>query len=221
MGGTLTRYEPTDSLIAPPRPNQGPIQAMFTRARASRSAQTTEAMVPLVQAHTALTTAHTALVEAQHKDFEAMCRLNEAPEKFAHELQVRRAQRSEEIRQVQHRYQANEIIREQQITDLQTELVHKRVALADAHQQLRAQHEHGYLRYELAHKRQALEILDIDLNQAERRALFREHEGRRGGPVTLEFDEDIQDALYDRRERLNAAGLDTSRIDSLMRDRKR
>lgn len=217
----LTRWEPSDTLIAPSMPHQGPIQAMFTRACASRSAQTMEALVPMAQAQTELTTAHTALIKSQHKNYEVQCRYNEAAEKEGRELAVRRAKHAEEMRQLQHRQQANELIREKEITQLQTDLVHARVALADADQQLRAQLEHGYLRYELAHKRQALEILDVELSQADRRAIFREFEGRRGGGAPLELDEEVEDALYSRRDELRGRGLDTTRIDAILRDRKR
>ncbi len=220
MGGTLMRYEPSDQLM-PARPHQGPIQAMFTRARASRSAATMEALVPLAEAHTQLTTAHTAFVEARHKDFEAMCRENEAPEKFGRELAVRRAQHVEEMRQLQHRYEANELIREREITERQTALNHARIALADSEQQLQAQNEHGYLKYVLAHKRQALEILEVELNQAERRSLFKEHEQQSYGRSTAVFDENVIEALLHQRAQMNAAGLPTAAIDAALRELKR
>jgi hypothetical protein len=180
-----------------------------------------EALVPVAEAQTAVTTTHTALIEAQHKNYLAQCDYNEASQKKAHELAVRRAKDFEEIRQLQHRHEVNELIREEEVVERQTRVVHARVALADADQQLRAQNEHGYLRYELAHKRQALEILDVELSQADRRAIFREFEGRRRGGAHLDLEEEIEDALYDRRAKLNSAGLPTSNIDALLRDRKR
>jgi hypothetical protein len=179
-----------------------------------------EALVPVAQAQTELTTAHTALIESQHKNYIETCRLNEAQEKEGRELAVRRAKHAEEMRQLQHVHEVNELIRQEQIIERQTRIVHARVALADADQQLSAQLEHGSLRHTLAHKRLALEILDVELSQADRRAIFREFEGRRGG-ASLELDEEIEDALYSRQQQLNGAGLDTTRIDAILRDRKR
>jgi hypothetical protein len=95
-----------------------------------------------------------------------------------------------------------------------TELAHVESALVDAEQALRAQREFGYITHELAWKKKNREILDVELDAAERRALLREAE-HPVAPAPMS-EQELIDKLYAKRQELRADGLDTSRIDAAL-----
>jgi hypothetical protein len=90
----------------------------------------------------------------------------------------------------------------------------------DARQALKAQRDHGYGRYELEWKKRSCEILDVELNAAERRAILQQHlaeldgsECADGANAEKPSDAALDDALYEARAQLLANGIDTSTID--------
>jgi hypothetical protein len=148
--------------------------------------------------------------------------VRELPEILANDLARRRVDRAEELRRVQHQHELNE-------TRRMTELAHAQVVLVDAQQALAAQRDYGYTTYELGWKKKQCEILDVELNAAERRAILRQHLAeleqqhgaeQRGGSHAAASDDALDDALYEARAQLNANGLDTSRIDAMIERRK-
>jgi hypothetical protein len=90
----------------------------------------------------------------------------------------------------------------------------------------KAQHDFGYTTYELAFKKKNCELLDVELNAAERRAILRQHVAELDQPKSSErpagvgADDAIDETLYEVRAQLNASGLDTGRIDALIEQRK-
>jgi hypothetical protein len=151
----------------------------------------------------------------------AVARVQELPEIIAADRARRQAERAEELRQLHH---ANEIAEIRRLM----ELAHIERELADAHQALKAQRDHGYGRYELEWKKRICEMLELELTEAERREMLREHFAQLNATNRVEAvnssprvdDDSIDDALYQARAELLANGLDTSRIDALIGRRR-
>jgi len=208
--------------VAPPRANPGgPISSTLAKWEANWQRRATSAVAERTRAEANLFDAQAQVIEAYGRRHEAAYRLQELPEVLAHERARRRVDRTEELRQVQHRHEVAEMRR-------QTEIAHVEAALVDAEQALQAQRDHGGTTYELGWKRKKCEILDVELSAAERRAILREHisdldgSEREGGSRRLNgdaSDDVIDDALHDRRAQLNASGLDTSRVDAVIERR--
>lgn len=201
----------------------GYITSAIDRRRWERASRATDALTTLNKSEAALFTAQTQVVEATIKRRAALFRLQEQPEILGHELAVRRVERADSLRQAQHTYEMNEAQRMTELTHARSSLTRARTELTDAEQQLRAQEDHGYLTYELAHKKKQIEFLDIELSQAERRRLLRrQHIEDEEGQTSSEIpDDEIEDALQARRDQLNASGLDTSKIDKVIQERRR
>lgn len=215
----LARRESAAVTVSPPRINTGGIiETTLTRWEAQRHTRTIHALTAKRQAEVALTEVQTQLVESHIKRQRALYRLQELPEVLANDRAVRQSERAETLRQAQHEYETAEMRR-------LGELAHAEAALVDAQQQLKAQRDYGYTTYELAWKKKNLEMLDVELSAAERRALLRQHIGEidqsSGNRQADDCDVgEIDDALYERRAQLNASGLDTSRIDAVIARRK-
>jgi hypothetical protein len=156
------------------------MESYFATRRYNHTSKTVTALTQLNTSEAALFDSQTAVVESAIKKREALLRYQEQPERWGHELEVRRVQRSNEMREAQHHYEVNEYRRIKEVTHMQAELTHAkavltnaRTVLVDAEQQLSAQRKHGELNYEIAHKKKNLELLDIELSEKERRALMR------------------------------------------------
>lgn len=162
-----------------------PITSALTRWHAERHTRTINALTTWTHAEAgyfqALNKAVTTYKELQRTTME----LAELPEAFAHEKEVRRTLRANERRQAQHVYEVNELQR-------LTEVAHRETELTDARQQLAAQRKHGDSTYELAWKKKHVEMLEVELDAAERRALLRQHR------ISLEDEpvESLDDAEY-------------------------
>lgn len=159
---------------------RGAIDSYFDARRYGYTAKAANALTVLNNAEAALFDAQTRVVVAKTRRDDALWALQEAPERRAHELHVRRVQRANELREVQHYYEINEERRMKEVKLAQAEYVHAKAThtraetdLVDAQQQLEAQRKHGALHYELAHAEQNLKRLDIRLSEEERRALLR------------------------------------------------
>jgi hypothetical protein len=221
-GGVPARRE-YNGVVSPPRANPGGmIESTLTRWEANRHARTIGAVAARTRAEADLFEAQTQAVNSYAKRQEAAFRLQELPEILGNDRARRRIERAEELRQVQHRHEVAEMHR-------QTEIARVAAVLVDAQQALRAQRDFGYSTYELAFKKKNCEILDVELNAAERRAILRQHMAEleqsgspraRSGLASDASDDVIDDALYEKRAQLNASGLDTSRIDAIIEQRK-
>lgn len=150
--------------------------------------------------------------------------LAELPEILGHELQLRRLdregaldQRIHDNKQAIRLHEMEALYSEADITRARTIATTATAALVDAEQQVQAQRDFGYFTHELAHKKKALELLDIQLNEAERRAMLKKNFIEEAETANAD---DIDDALYAYLEILNAKGLDPSRIEAAIRARK-
>lgn len=172
----------------------------------------------------------TAVVYAAIGLADALALARDTPERHEHELALRRLHREDGLNEAVHAFKQNVLRREKEMECSEADLITARslrrkaeVVLVDADQQLKAQRDYGYLNHELAHKKKGLEIMDVELDQAERRALLKKHFAGAENQVSAEEpdDDEIDDALQARRQQLNAEGLDTSKIDALIRARRK
>jgi hypothetical protein len=161
-------------------PQYGAIGAYFASRRFDHTSRVADALTRLNSSETALVTSQTALVKATAVLGDELHRAQEGPERRAHELQLRRIARGNELSEARHGLLMNEMRRrtelslaEVQHTEARTSLTRARAGLVDAEQYLQAQKKHGALNYELAHAEQNLKRLDIQLSEEERRALLR------------------------------------------------
>jgi hypothetical protein len=188
----------------------GIISSALTRWEANRHARVFESQTARTRAEATLFDAQVEAIEAYVRRARALHRLGELPEILAGDRDRRRADRAEEWREIEHQGQLAERRR-------MTELAHVESVLVDADQALRAQREFGYVSHELAWKKKNCEILDVDLDAAERRALLREAERGTGQATPGRLsEEELIEQLYERRQELRADGLDTSRVDAAL-----
>jgi hypothetical protein len=200
---------------APPRVNPGGIiSSTLTRWEAQRHSRAISAVAERTRSEASLLDAQTTALESYVKRQRAGARVQELPEIIANDRAIRRTERAEELRQVQHHHEVAEVRR-------QTEVAHADRVLVDARQALKAQRDHGYDSYALEWKKRKCEILDVELSMAERKAILSEHmggfdrsddSGLRGDASDPEVDE----ALHEARSQLRASGLDTGKIDAVL-----
>lgn len=209
----------TAMVAAPPRVDPGGIvSSALMRWEADRHARTLTAVAARTRAETSLFDAQTNALESYIKRQRAIARVQELPELIATERARRRMERGDELNDVAHRHELAELRR-------RTEAAQAQAALTDANQALRAQHDFGYTTYELAWKKKKCEMLDVELNEAERRAILAQHVKELHQDASGNSDPPsggaIDDALYEARAELQAHGLDTTRIDSVIQSRNR
>lgn len=177
--------------------------------------------------------AQTALVHAGIKLADALALARDTPERHDHELALRRLHREDGLNEAVHTFKQNVLRREKEMECSEADVITARslrrraeVVLEDADQQLRAQRDFGYFTHELAHKNRALEAMDIELDVEERKALLRNYLARgtekvAGSTTSDAEDAEIEDALQMRLQQLNAAGMDTSRVEAAIAARRR
>ena len=201
---------------APPRVNPGGIiSSTLTRWEAQRHSRAISAVAERTRSEASLLDAQTTALESYVKRQRAGARVQELPEIIANDRAIRRTERAEELRQVQHHHEVAEVRR-------QTEVAHADRVLVDARQALKAQRDHGYDSYALEWKKRKCEILDVELSMAERKAILSEHmggfdtssdvQGLRAGTG----DDEIDEALHEARSQLRASGIDTGKIDAVL-----
>jgi hypothetical protein len=185
------------------------------RWEAQRHSRAISAVADRTRSEAALLDAQTTALESYVKRQRAGARVQELPEIIANDRAIRRAERAEALRQVQHQYESAEVRR-------QTEIAYADRALVDARQALKTQREHGSDTYGLEWAKRKCEILDVELSIEERKALLREHVAASGTSSDVQglragaADDEIDDALHDARSQLRASGLDTGRIDAVL-----
>jgi hypothetical protein len=161
-------------------PQYGAVGAYLATRRLDNTSRVADALTRLNNSETALVTSQTALVRANTALGDELCRAMEAPERRAHELELRRMARDNELSESRHSLLMHDMRRrtelglaEAQFIEARTALTRARTAYVDAEQQLDSQIRHGALTYDLAHAEQNLKRLDIELSEEERRALLR------------------------------------------------
>lgn len=179
--------------------HHGAVESYFATRRYNSTTRTTDALTRLNHSEAKLFDAQTQVVESTIKKREALFRLQELPERLGQELAVRRVHRANELRQAQHQYEVAEYQR-------LTEITHCETALTDARQQLAAQRKYGDSTYELAWKKKHLEMLDVELNAAERRVVLRQHRIELENPSG----DDAEERLYRERAEALADGDDSA-----------
>ena len=203
-------------IVPAPRVNPGGIiDSTLARWEANRHTRTIDAVSNRVRAETELFDAQTKALASYIKRQQAFQELQELPEILENDRECRREERAERLRQHQHTSEMAELKRAAEIAYGQT-------ALLDARQALKAQRDFGSVNHEIAWRKKQCEMLDVELDAAERRELLdevRRTKPRRTAALPSNAD-DLDDALYEARAQLHANGLDTTRIDTAIELRK-
>lgn len=153
--------------------------------------------------------------DAQTKAFESAIKCRETAFRLATQGELVELQHVEQVRELQHRGNLAELRRRAEIAQVEA-------AQAEAEFARDAAREHGR---PIARQRQENGLLDLQLAAEERRAVLRQYLGelRRssgGQEISNLSDSTIDDSLYEARAQLNAHGLDTSRIDAVIEQRR-
>jgi hypothetical protein len=143
----------------------------------------------------------TALLKEESKFHRALDEYRNINNELDHEHQIRQAVWDEQLRQVQHVGETNEIARRTDITRAED-------VLEDARQKLAATRRYGSTTYKIEHKKKQHELLDLELEASEKRKLLRDEpaSGSYAGDI------DVLDALYSARDELAAHNLDTTSV---------
>jgi hypothetical protein len=206
------------TVVSVPRANPGGVvSSTLTRWQANGQTRALTALRALTVAEANLYDAQSQAMESYVTRERAAARLAELPEIIATDRARRRAERAGELRTLQHQFEIAELRRK-------TECTQAHVTLEDARQALRAQREHGYAAYELEWHRRQCEILELELTAEEQREILREHRAKQsdhGAAAEPDTSSDeVYNALFDARSQMRASGLDTSKIDALLRERQ-
>lgn len=153
----------------------GRVESALSEWRWKFQSRAVDALARLNESETNCRAQQTALVEQDTRFREALLRHQEIPERWGHELAMRRTHRQAELREVQHHFEINELRRGKELVLASTTLRQAQTILIDAEQQLDAQREYGKSTYQLAWKKRHVEMLEVELDAAERRALLRQH----------------------------------------------
>lgn len=233
--GQVTRIEPARITASVPTVYSGnPFTAGIAAWSMDQNTKLNNAFARLNEAEGRARIQQTALVVAQIEHSTKLFELQELPEKLGHELAVRRVGRANELRNAQHTFERDEMDRMQVIVCAETNLnraktlrTQSRTALVDAEQQLQAQMEFGGMKYVLQHKKAALEIMEVELDMEQRKAILKDYlakgtaaaggDGGDGG----DDDDEINDALQRYLQILTAKGLDTERLEAVIAARRK
>ena len=229
--GQVTRIEPARIHVSVPAINVGgPISSHLNAWIWDQQTKANNALARLNEAEAKNTIAQTALVVAEVERRTKLFELQELPRKLGHEFACREVVRANELRNVQHIFERDELARITEITHAEATLNNARVirtqsrtALVDAEQQLQAQVEYGGMHYVLAHKKKALEIMDVELDIEERKKLLKDYLAKGTAEASQNDDlteQEIDDALQMRLQQLNAAGMDTSKVEAAIAKRR-
>lgn len=196
--------------------SDGPMVSLFARARARRQARTLRAMAETMEAAKVYFDARRQAIESCIKAQEEEYRLESLPLRSGLEQARQGEEEWEKLRAVEHQSEIAEWQRGGELAEAQA-------ALLAARQALEAQRDLGG---ELAWKRRQVDLLDIELAIAERRAVLRQHfeelsRAMGGAGARVGSAGALEDALHDARAQLNAHGLDTSAIDAILERRNR
>lgn len=176
----------------------GLFSSFRARAKAGRQARTLRAMTEEMEAARAYFDARALAIESCRKAQDEEYRLRSLPKHAAD-------QRSAEYHARLHEDNVRELAWRREYDDAQALTV-------SARQALDAQRGIGD---ELAWKKRRVELLDVELSMAERKAILREHAAEFGLRPNASEDE-VAEALHEARSQLRASGLDTGKIDAVL-----
>jgi hypothetical protein len=196
--------------------SEGPISSWLTRLSAERDARTIGALTNRRRAATAFLEADAAYARKEHDRQLARFELYDLPERLGHELALRRSDRTQQLVGKLHEYTLNRGKR-------QIELLNMETAITDARQQLEAQQRYGGRMRALEWEKRLHETIDLELDLEAKREMIRNikaGDGKEPHPVEHGNEDAVLDALYHYRQKLEANGLDTSKIDAAIREHK-
>jgi hypothetical protein len=213
-GRSVTEWQDQEQPARPAmrrRDLDGPWSSIFTRARAGRQARTLRALTETMEAAKAYYDARQRAVESCVKAQREEYRLQLVPYTAAQEAEHQWGEREIDLVEIERRYDLAALTRDRERAEGQS-------AVTAAHQSLDAQRRMGG---ELAWKKLGVDLLDIELAIAERRAVLRQHfaeldRAMRGTNAGSADADTMDNALYQARAQLNAHGLDTSSIDTIL-----
>lgn len=194
----------------------GPWSSIFTRARAHRQARTLRALTETMEAARAYYEARQRAVESCIKAQREEYRLQAVPYTAAQDAERQFEEREIDLVELERRHDLAALTGDRERAEAQS-------AVSAAHQSLDAQRRMGS---DLAWKKLGVDLLDIELAIAERRAILRQHfaeldRAMRGTSAGSTDAETMDNALYQARAQLNAHGLDTSAIDTILERRNK
>lgn len=216
-GQAVTEWQGQPAWSAPPRPGEdGPLSSIFVRARANRQARTLRALTETMQAAKAYYDARRQAVESCLKAEREEYRLRTVPYAAAQEEEQQFEEGEIKLLELERRHNLASLNRDRERAEGES-------SVSSARQSLDAQRHHGG---ELAWKRRQVDLLDIELAIAERRAILRQHfdeldRAMRGINSGAGDSAVLENALYEARAQLNAQGLDTSALDAALERRNR
>lgn len=219
----------TVSSTVPTLYSGGRVQAMLDAGRWNAQSKALDSLARVNASEANLRAQQTALVEQDTRFKQALLRHQELPEQWGHDLALRRAQRANELREVQHGFEMHEQRRrkeytlgEAEYTNAKAVLTHARTELKDAEQRFEAQCKYGHTKYQLTHAKDVVELVKADLEEQELRAIVRQ--SMRGEPIedalNDQIESEIDELFQDHRDALESAGLDTARVDAVMQKRR-
>jgi hypothetical protein len=216
-GEALTEWQGQPAWSAPPRPGQdGPLSSIFVRARANRQARTLRALTETMQAAKAYCDARQLAVQSCRKAQREEYRLRTVPHVAAQEEEQQLEEGEIKLLELERRHYLASLSGDRERAEAES-------TVSAARHALDVQRQKGD---ELAWKRRQVDLLDIELAIAERRAILRQHfdeldRAMRGMNSGTAVSTALENALYEARAQLNAHGLDTSALDAALERRNR
>ncbi len=207
------------------RPPSGIISSALTRMEARRTTRTNEALTTRTNSERGLVEADTALGHALIKNARMRHEYDELPQTLAADRAKRELKRIDEVRDAYHQVEMADARRTAEraqahiaVTDANTGLTtareqftRARTSLLNAEQELEAQRQHGGRHHDLGWQHRNGER---ELYVEEQKAVLNEHRKR---VAQTENDLGISEAeLLERRNELNADGLDTRVVDAAL-----
>lgn len=230
----VEKQQPLRTNISVPTVNVGgPLMAGINTWTARQGAKVANAVATFNDAKTRVIVSETGMIDAEIRFKDRMFQLAATPQRLANEFAILQVGWANDLRGAQHNFEREELNRSKEIAMGEAERnqarvlrTHSQTALIDAEQQLQAQIEFGSMHYVVAHKKQVLEAMDIELDMEERKALLKNYLAKGTEQPAARTDDDateaeIDDALEARRQQLNAAGLDTTKIDAAIKARRK
>lgn len=190
----------------------GLVEATLTRWEAVRHTRALQAITARTHAQSDLFRAQTHALGSYIERERALQEVRELPDILAADCERRRLERREDYRRREHAHELAEMNR-------RAEMVRAEEALYQSEQNFAARHACNDISHDIVRKRMLSDLLDAELNLAERRTVLRLDREERAAPHARPapgLSEEAEAALLHAREQLLAHGLDTSHIDALL-----
>lgn len=193
------------------------LEAYFDKQRYMRTSEVADKLTELNRREASLFNSQSSATAEYTRLQEELFRLQDLPERLGHEQTVRRIVRFDQLCEVRHTHELNQqrrrkdyMLGEAEVVQAKAKLTRSRTVSLDAQQQYEAQAKFGGTTHELHHKKQIVELLQIELEVEERRALLRSHnvdlgeDDRRQREIAEETSEQFEEELNEYVERMFA-----------------